>query len=391
MTQAEKGHEDTGFATRAIHAGQSFDERTGAAIPPVYLTSTYVQHGVADPRDGFEYSRIDNPNRRNLEQQLASLEGGAFAFSFASGMAAEDAILRTVLRPGDHVIIGKDVYGGAFRLIDSILKLWGIEHSVVDQLDFAAVEAAIQPNTKIVRIETPSNPLLEILDISRLSEIAKAHRVLTLVDNTFASPALQNPLQLGADIVVHSTTKYINGHSDVVGGAVILNDAELAEALKFLQSSIGAVSAPFDAWLTSRGIRTLALRMRQHSENAQILAERLVQHPAVEAVHYPGLPEHPGHELARSQMSGFGGMLSVQIRGGAEETYRFVQATRLFVLATSLGGTESLISYPSEMTHAALKGTPQAVPVNLARLSIGLEDVEDLWADLEKALALAIH
>ncbi|MET0353478.1 MULTISPECIES: cystathionine gamma-synthase [Plantibacter] len=379
---------DHGFATRSIHAGQEFDPTTGAIIPPIYQTSTFVQDGVGGLRGGYEYSRSANPTRTALETQLAALEGAKHGFSFASGLAAEDALIRTALRPGDHIVIGNDVYGGTYRLINRVHGAWGIEHTVVDLGDLAAVEAAIIPGrTKLLWVETPSNPLMKISDIAALAALAHRHEVLSVVDNTFASPALQQPLSLGADIVVHSTTKYLGGHSDVLGGAIIMNDDELAEQLGFVQFAAGAVSAPLDAWLTTRGIKTLAVRMRQHSANAQAIAEFLDGHAAVERVYYPGLESHPGHELAARQMSGFGGMLSLALVGGQAAATRLVEKTKLFALAESLGGVESLIGLPAQMTHASVKGTELAVPENVVRLSVGIEDVADLIADLDRALA----
>ena len=378
---------DHGFATRSIHAGQEFDPTTGAIIPPIYQTSTFVQDGVGGLRGGYEYSRSANPTRTALETQLAALEGAKHGFSFASGLAAEDALIRTALRPGDHIVIGNDVYGGTYRLINRVHGAWGIEHTVVDLGDLAAVEAAIIPGrTKLLWVETPSNPLMKISDIAALAALAHRHEVLSVVDNTFASPALQQPLSLGADIVVHSTTKYLGGHSDVLGGAIIMNDDELAEQLGFVQFAAGAVSAPLDAWLTTRGIKTLAVRMRQHSANAQAIAEFLDGHAAVERVYYPGLESHPGHELAARQMSGFGGMLSLALVGGPAAATRLVEKTKLFALAESLGGVESLIGYPSEMTHASVRGTSLEVPDNIVRLSVGIEDLDDLRDDVLEAL-----
>lgn len=387
VTHSMSKHEH-GFATRSIHAGQEFDPTTGAIIPPIYQTSTFVQDGVGGLRGGYEYSRSANPTRTSLETQLAALEGAKHGFSFASGLAAEDALIRTVLRPGDHIVIGNDVYGGTYRLINRVHGAWGIEHTVVDLGDLAAVEAAIIPGrTKLLWVESPSNPLMKISDIAALAALAHRNQVLSVVDNTFASPALQQPISLGADIVVHSTTKYLGGHSDVLGGAVVLNDDELAEQLGFLQFAAGAVSAPLDAWLTTRGIKTLAVRMRQHSENAQAIAEHLEGHPAIERVYYPGLESHPGHELAAQQMSGFGGMLSLALVGGPAAAKRLVEKTKLFALAESLGGVESLIGLPAKMTHASVAGTELAVPENVVRLSVGIENVADLIADLDRALA----
>ncbi|MDQ1588058.1 MAG: cystathionine gamma-synthase [Microbacteriaceae bacterium] len=376
-----------GFSTRAIHAGQEFDPTTGAIIPPIYQTSTFVQDGIGGLRGGYEYGRSGNPTRTSLQTLLASLEGGAHAYSFSSGLAAEDVLLRAVLKPGDHVVLGTDVYGGTHRLINRVHGGWGIRNSTVDLGDHAAVEAALATDsTRILWIETPSNPLMHISDIAALAALGHAAGALVVVDNTFASPALQQPLALGADVVVHSTTKYLGGHSDVIGGALVLNDDELAEKVGFLQFAAGAVSAPMDAWLTVRGIKTLSVRMQRHSENAQAIAEWLVGRPAVDKVYYPGLPTHPGHELAARQMSGFGGMLSIALAGGAAAARLFAESTRVFQLAESLGGVESLIGYPSEMTHASVRGTVLEVPENIVRLSVGIEDVADLIADLDAAL-----
>jgi cystathionine gamma-synthase len=378
-----------GFATRAIHAGQEFDPTTGAIIPPVYLTSTFVQDGIGGLRGGYEYGRAGNPTRDVLQTQLAALEGGAGALSFSSGLAAEDAVLRATLAPGDHVVLGGDAYGGTHRLISRIYGAWGVRLSTVDLGDADAVRAALAvENTRLLWVETPSNPLMKISDIAQLAELARAAGALAVVDNTFASPALQQPISLGADIVVHSTTKYLGGHSDVIGGAVVVAPGrdELLQAITFQQFAVGAVSAPLDAFLTTRGIKTLELRMRQHSANAQAVAEALDGHPRVERVYYPGLASHPGHELAARQMSGFGGMLSVALAGGEASARRFAESTRVFQLAESLGGVESLIGYPSEMTHASVKGTPLAVPESIVRLSVGIESVDDLVADVLQAL-----
>jgi cystathionine gamma-synthase len=375
------------FSTRAIHAGQAFDPRTGAIIPPIYQTSTFVQDGIGGLRDGYEYARSANPTRDSLQEQLASLEGGAHGFSFASGLAAEDILLRSVLRPGDHIVMGNDVYGGTHRLVSKVHVPWGVSLDTAEMSDLDAVRAAIRPETRIVWVETPSNPLLKITDIAALAELGHESGALVVVDNTFASPYLQNPLAFGADVVVHSTTKYLGGHSDVLGGALILNDDELAAKVGFLQFAVGPVSAPMDAWLTTRGIKTLAVRVERHSSNAQAIAEALVGHPAIERVYYPGLPTHPGHELAARQMRGFGGMLSVALRGGAEAARTFAQSTQIFQLAESLGGVESLIGYPSEMTHASVRGTALEVPDNVVRLSVGIEGVDDLIADVRQALS----
>jgi cystathionine gamma-synthase len=392
--------ESYGFATRAIHAGQDPDAATGAVVPPIYQVSTYKQDGVGGLRGGWEYSRSGNPTRAALEQALAAVEGGAAGFAFASGLAAEDTLLRAALRPGDHLVLGDDAYGGTYRLIARVLGPWGVEHTAVDLTDPAAVDAAIRPGqTKAVWVETPSNPLLGIADVAALSAAARAAGALLVVDNTFASPALQNPLALGADVVVHSTTKYVGGHSDVVGGALVVGDGaqlpvglegptgttNLRDALAFHQNASGAVAGPFDAWLTLRGLKTLQVRMERHCANAQRVAEFLVGHPKVTAVHYPGLAAHPGHELAKAQMRGFGGMVSFQV-GGEDAAVAVCGATRLFTLAESLGGVESLIEHPARMTHGSVAGTALAVPDDLVRLSVGLEDADDLVADLGRAL-----
>jgi len=374
------------FSTRAIHAGQDFDPTTGAVIPPVYFTTTFVQDGIGGFRNGYEYTRGGNPTRTSLQEQLASLEGGDQAFSFASGLAAEDTLLRALLGQNDHVLMGNDVYGGTHRLVSRAHVPWGVSLSTVDMSDLDAVKAAIRPDaTKVVWVETPSNPLMKITDIAGVAELAHAAGAIVVVDNTFATPYLQQPLALGADVVVHSTTKYLGGHSDVLGGAVILRDGELAEKVGFLQFAVGAVSGPMDAWLTTRGIKTLAVRMDRHSSNAQAIAEALVGHPKLSAVYYPGLSDHPGHDLAAAQMRAFGGMLSVQLADGATAR-RFAESMELFQLAESLGGVESLVCYPSEMTHASVRGTELEVPDSVVRLSVGIEDVDDLVEDVVGAL-----
>jgi cystathionine gamma-synthase len=377
------------FNTIAIHAGQEFDPTTGAVIPPIYQTSTYVQDGIGNLRGGYEYSRGGNPTRTVLETLLAALEGGKHGLSFASGLAAEDTILRAILQPGDHVVLGNDVYGGTHRLINTVHANWGVLNTTVEMSDLAAVEAAIRPETKILWVETPSNPLMKISDIAALAEIAHRHGVIAIVDNTFASPALQQPLRFGADVVVHSTTKYLGGHSDVLGGALIINDDDLFEKAQFLQFAAGPVSAPLDSWLTVRGIKTLAVRMDRHCSNAQTIAEYLDGHPAITQVYYPGLSGHPGHDLAKQQMSGFGGMISIAFAGGAVAARLFAESMHLFQLAESLGGVESLVNYPSEMTHASVRGTELEVADNIVRLSVGIEDIEDLLSDLESALPRA--
>jgi len=375
-----------GFNTRAVHGGQAFEPRTGAVVPPVHFSSTYAQDGIGGLRDGYEYGRGTNPTRDSLQEQLAAVEGGKHAFSFASGLAAEDSLIRALLAPGEHIVLGNDAYGGTYRLINRVLGDWGVGHTVVDMSDESAVAAAVKENkTRFVWVETPSNPMMKVTDIAALAEVAHGAGALLVVDNTFASPYLQNPLALGADIVVHSTTKYIGGHSDVVGGAVVLNDDELAEKIGFIQFAVGAVSAPLDAFLTTRGLKTLGVRMDRHSANAQAVAEWLQGRPEVEAVYYPGLPDHPDHELAKKQMRGFGGMVSVSFNGGEAAAHKVAENTTIFTLAESLGGIESLVNYPSEMTHASVKGTELEVPANLIRLSVGIEDTEDLIADLEQA------
>ncbi|MBP2413213.1 cystathionine gamma-synthase [Arthrobacter stackebrandtii] len=380
-----------GFNTRAVHAGQTPDPTTGAVIPPLYQTTTFAQDGIGKLRNGYEYGRGTNPTRDALQAQLAALEGGTHAFSFASGLAAEDALIRALLVPGDHIVMGNDVYGGTYRLINRVLSVWGISNAAVDMSDAGALAAAVAAGgpegaTKMVWVETPSNPMMKITDIAALAQVAHEAGALLVVDNTFASPYLQNPLALGADIVVHSTTKYIGGHSDASGGAIILSDAEAAEKIGFVQFAVGAVSAPMEAWLTTRGLKTLGVRMDRHCSNAQAVAEWLLTRPEVSRVLYPGLPDHPGHALAAQQMRGFGGMISVQFKGGEAAARKVAESTKVFTLAESLGGIESLMNYPSEMTHASVKGTELAVPVDLIRLSVGIEDIEDLIADLDQAL-----
>lgn len=376
-----------GFSTRAVHAGQAPDRTTGAVIPPIHLTSTHLQDGIGNLREGYEYGRAGNPTRAALEQQLAALEGAAHGISFSSGLAAEDALLRGILKPGDHIVIGNDVYGGTYRLIAKIFDAWGVTHSVVDLGNLREVQGALRAETKVLWVETPSNPLMKVTDISELAEVGHAAGVTVVVDNTFATPALQQPLALGADVVVHSTTKYLGGHSDVVGGAVVLNDDALYETVRFQHFAAGAVSSPFDAYLTSRGIKTLDVRMERHSANAQKIAEFLEGRAGVERVYYPGLESHPGHALAAQQMSRFGGMLSVALSGGEKAARRFAERLSVFTLAESLGGVESLVNYPSAMTHASVAGTELAVPENVVRLSVGIEDVDDLLADVDGALA----
>ena len=376
-----------GFATRAIHAGFDPDPQTGAVNVPIYASSTFAQDGVGGMRSGYEYARTGNPTRTALEANLAALEGGVYGRAFASGMAATDTALRTLLRPGDHVVIPDDAYGGTFRLIDKVFSQWGITYTPAAVSDLDAVRAAITPHTKAVWIETPTNPLLNIGDIEALAAIAHEAGALLVVDNTFASPYLQQPLALGADIVLHSTTKYLGGHSDVVGGALVTDDEELHAAFGFLQNGAGAVPGPFDAYLTMRGAKTLAVRMEQHCTNAEAVVDLLTRHGAVSQVLYPGLPEHPNHAVAARQMRRFGGMVSIRLAGGREAALDLCKRTEIFTLAESLGGIESLIEHPGAMTHASTAGSLLEVPDDLVRLSVGIEDQADLLADLEQALA----
>ncbi|MGH3541202.1 MAG: cystathionine gamma-synthase [Mycobacterium sp.] len=378
--------EAAGLATKAIHAGYHTDPYTGAVNPPIYTASTFAQDGVGKLRAGFEYSRSGNPTRAALEASLAAVEDGRFGRAFSSGMAATDCALRAVLRPGDHVVIPDDAYGGTFRLIDKVFNEWGVDYTPVALSDLDAVRAAVTPRTRLIWVETPTNPLLSIADIAAIAELGAEHSAKVLVDNTFASPALQQPLTLGADIVLHSTTKYIGGHSDVVGGALVTNDEELDAAIAFLQNGAGAVPGPFDAYLTVRGLKTLVLRMQRHTENAAAVAEFLAGHASVSTVLYPGLPTHPGHDIAARQMRGFGGMVSVRMRGGRSAAEALCANTTVFILAESLGGVESLIEHPGAMTHASTAGSQLEVPDDLVRLSVGIEDVADLLADLEQAL-----
>jgi cystathionine beta-lyase/cystathionine gamma-synthase len=382
------GMKDYRFETRAIHAGQDPDPATGAVVAPIYQTATYAQGRVGQPQ-GYEYSRTGNPTRSALETCFASLEEGQHGLAFASGMAAIDTVVR-LLQPGNHVIVGNDVYGGTFRLFERTWAEWGLTFSYIDQTDPANVEASFTPSTRLVWIETPTNPLLRLADIQTIATIAHTHGALVVVDNTFATPFAQRPLALGADLVVHSTTKYLGGHSDVVGGAVVTKDETLHRRLAFLQNAVGAIPGPFDSWLVLRGIKTLALRMQAHEANALALARYLEAHPAVERVIYPGLPSHPQHKLAQRQMSNFGGMISFEVRGGEATARCIVERTRIFTLAESLGGIESLIELPAAMTHASVKGSPLEVPPNLIRLSVGVEHISDLQADLEQALAAGL-
>jgi len=375
------------FETLAIHAGQEPDPLTGAVVPPIHQASTFKQDGVGRLRGGYEYSRSGNPTRTALEQCLAALEGGSTALAFASGMAAEDGLLRTACSPGDHVLIPDDAYGGTYRLFARVLSGWGVSHSVVPMSDLAAVreQLAARP-VRMIWTETPTNPLLNIADIRALARAAREAGAMLVVDNTFASPYLQQPLALGADAVVHSTTKYLGGHSDVVGGAVVVADPDLAERIDYVRNATGGVPGPFDSWLTLRGIKTLAVRMDRHCRNAMRVAQMLAEHPAVAEVFYPGLPTHPGHKTAQEQMRAFGGMVSFRLLAGEEAAVRACGRTRLFTLGESLGGVESLIEHPARMTHASVAGSQLEVPGDLIRLSVGIEDCDDLLDDLRQAL-----
>ncbi|MFD6171420.1 cystathionine gamma-synthase [Streptomyces coeruleorubidus] len=374
------------FETLAIHAGNTADPLTGAVVPPIYQVSTYKQDGVGGLRGGYEYSRSANPTRTALEENLAALEGGRRGLAFASGLAAEDCLLRTLLSPGDHVVIPNDAYGGTFRLFAKVVARWGVEWSVADTSDPAAVRAAITPKTKVVWVETPSNPLLGITDIAAVAQVTRDAGARLVVDNTFATPYLQQPLSLGADVVVHSLTKYMGGHSDVVGGALITDDPDLGEELAFHQNAMGAVAGPFDSWLVLRGTKTLAVRMDRHSENAAKVADMLTRHARVTGVLYPGLPEHPGHEVAAKQMKSFGGMVSFRVTGGEEAAVEVCNRAKVFTLGESLGGVESLIEHPGRMTHASVAGSLLEVPGDLVRLSVGIENADDLLEDLQQAL-----
>lgn len=376
----------TGFSTRAIHAGQAFDPTTGAVIPPVYQTSTFVQEHVGGLRNGYEYTRGTNPTRDALQELIADLEGGVQGLSFASGLAAEDAVFRALLSSGDHVLMGNDVYGGTHRLANRILRPWGLDLSTAELSDLDQVRAGIRPETKMLWLETPSNPLMKITHIEAVAALGHEHGLIVVVDNTFASPALQTPIALGADVVVHSATKYLGGHSDVVGGVVVTNDDALDADLLFLQGGVGAVPSAFDAYLTYRGIKTLGLRMDRHCSNAEAVARYLQESPKVSQVLYPGLAEHPGHEVASKQMRAPGGMVSVRFAGGKEAALNFCRATRLICLAESLGGVESLLEHPATMTHQSAAGSQLEVPEDLVRISLGIEDEADLLADVEQAL-----
>lgn len=371
----------------AVHAGQEPEAVTGAVVPPIFAVSTYAQDSVANPRSGYVYGRGTNPTRDSLQRCLAALEGGTRAVAFSSGMAAEDAVFRTLCRPGDHVVIPDDVYGGTYRLLDKVFKPWGVTCTPVPISDASAVAKAIIPGeTKVIWCESPTNPLLGIADISALAGLARDHGCKLVVDNTFASPFLQRPLQFGSDLVVHSTTKYLGGHSDVVGGAVVTSDTSLAADIAFHQNAAGAIPSPFDCWLTLRGIKTLGVRMTRQCETAMSIAGMLESHPAVDQVYYPGLETHPGHEVARKQMDGFGGIVSFTVRAGEQAALDFCASTRLFTLAESLGAVESLVCHPLRMTHASVAYATVAPPGDLVRLSVGLEAAADLMADLRQAL-----
>ncbi len=373
-----------GFATQAIHVGQAPDPQTGAVTVPIYQTSTYAQPVEGGQGPHF-YARASNPTRSALEQALAALDGGSYALAFASGLGAATTALLS-LSSGDHVVCSDDVYGGVYRLFSKVFVRQGLRVEFVDVGDPERVAAGLRPETKLIWLESPTNPLLKLADIAAISALARERGVLTLVDNTFASPFFQRPLELGADLVLYSTTKYLGGHSDVIGGALVMNDPELYARLKFLQNAVGAVPGPFDSWLVLRGVKTLAHRMRAHEANAQAIARFLLEHPAVAEVYYPGLEQHPQHELAKRQMRGFGGIVSIRLRGGAAAARALVGRTRLFTFAVSLGGVESLIEIPATMTHASTADTPLAVPADLVRLSVGIEELDDLLADLAQAL-----
>jgi cystathionine gamma-lyase len=375
------------FSTRAIHGGQEPDPTTGAIMPPIFQTSTYAQTGLGENK-GYEYSRSGNPTRATLEACIASLENAQYGLAFASGLAAEQAVL-SLLKTGDHLVSCDDLYGGSYRIFEQVLSRYQIETSYVAAASIEAYEKAIRPNTKLIWLETPTNPLLRLVDIQAVAEIAHRHHILLVVDNTFCSPYLQQPLALGADIVLHSTTKYINGHSDVVGGAIALNDQEVYTQIKFYQNAAGGVPGPFDSWLTLRGIKTLAVRMRQHEENAHAVASFLSEHPRIEKVIYPGLPTHPDHELAKRQMKGFGGMVSFQFKGKREDINQIVSRLQVITLAESLGGIESLLCHPASMTHGSIPREireARGLTDTLLRLSVGIEDIEDILLDLQRGL-----
>jgi cystathionine gamma-synthase len=377
-----------GFSTRAIHAGQDPDSAVGSVVPPIYATSTFIQDKVGEARGGYEYSRSSNPTRTALEECLAALEGGRHGLVFASGLAAEDTLLRTIASPGSHFVVPDDAYGGTYRLFARVHQRWGVAADPAHLTNLDSVAAAITPGeTKAVWIETPTNPLLNIADIAAIVDLAHSAGALVVVDNTFATPYLQQPLELGADIVVHSTTKYCGGHSDIIGGALVLNDDDLAEQLRFHQNAIGGVASPFDSWLILRGLRTLAVRMEKHCDNAELVAAFLDDHPRIAQVYFPGLDAHPGHDLAKRQMRRYGGMVSFRVVGGEQAALQVCEGTSVIILGESLGGVESLIEHPGKMTHLSVAGTQLEVPSDLIRLSVGIEDAEDLIADLARALA----
>lgn len=381
----------TGFNTRAVHAGQELDPVYGAVVPPIHVSSTYAPEAIGKLRKGYDYGRGTNPTRDALQTQIAGLETGnadtGYAYTFSSGLAAETALLMATCVPGDRVVVGNDVYGGTYRLLDKVLGPWKLEHHVVDMSNLDQVRDALAAQkSRVLWVETPTNPMMKIADIAALAELAHEFDVLLVVDNTFATPYLQLPLQLGADVVVHSTTKYMGGHSDTIGGALVTENEELAQAVNFQQFAAGASNSPLDSYLVTRGLKTLGVRMDRHVANAEAIVAWLVEQPGVEKVHYPGLEDHPGHDIAKKQMSGFGGMVSVQFKAGAEATRKVAESTHVFRLAESLGGVESLLNYPTAMTHASVEGTELAVPGNLIRLSVGIEDIDDLIGDLDQAL-----
>ncbi|QGU08098.1 Cystathionine gamma-synthase [Corynebacterium occultum] len=374
-----------GFSTQSIHAGYEPDSLYGPINTPIYASTTFAQDGLNELRGGYEYTRVANPTITALERTVAALENAEFGKAFSSGMAATDIVLRVLLQPGDHLILGHDAYGGTWRLIDSVFKPWGVDYSVVDTTDAQAVADAITEKTKVIWLETPTNPALAISDIAAIADIKGAASLV--VDNTFASPYLQRPLALGADVVLHSTTKYLGGHSDVVGGVVVTNDAEVDEQLHFMQGGVGPIPSVFDAYLTARGIKTLAVRMDRHCDNAEKIAEFLDSRAEISQVLYPGLESHPGHEVAKKQMDRFGAMISVRFAGGEEAARKFCTSTKLICLAESLGGVESLVEHPATMTHQSAAGSQLEVPRDLVRISIGIEDIADLLTDVEQALA----
>lgn len=375
-----------GFSTASIHAGYEPDDYYGSINMPIYASTTFAQNAPNELRKGYEYTRVGNPTIVSLEQTVAALEGAEYGRAFSSGMAATDILFRVLLKPGDHIVLGNDAYGGTYRLIDTVFTAWGVEYTVVDTSVVAEVEAAIKENTKLIWVETPTNPALGITDIEAVAKLTEGTEAKLVVDNTFASPYLQQPLKLGAHAVLHSTTKYIGGHSDVVGGLVVTNDQALDEGLLFMQSGVGPIPSVFDAYLTARGLKTLSVRMDRHCDNAEKVAEFLDSRPEVATVLYPGLPNHPGHEVAAKQMKRFGGMISVRFAGGEEAAKKFCTSTKLICLAESLGGVESLLEHPATMTHQSAAGSQLEVPRDLVRISIGIEDIEDLLADVEQAL-----